>query len=174
MIGKAEELVDEQDVEETEVDEVQADADCILTQIEKAEQEVRCKEFDLHEAKEMVRHRKGAYEDAVLRLRELCRARMNDADRPLLAAMEGTDVDWRAIAVSELEIPNGTMVKLHEAKITTMGELADWTAEGNLLTDIPGIGGAKAEQLEEATMAFWQRNPALADSRDAADDEDEE
>lgn len=175
-------LVEDEDVEEVEVDaepepeqsaepnEETLTLEDLLERIEETEREVREREANWNLAKQEVKIRKGALDDAVLRLRELCRAREHDAARPLFSqdgkakAEAPQEEEWRSVAVETLDIPNSTIKKLAEAKITTMGEMADYTAAGNQLVDIAGIGPAKAEQLEDACLAFWRdREVAPAD-----------
>lgn len=164
----AEATVEKPSLEPEEMDE-------ILEAIEEAELAVRHKEFELHQAKDVVKMCKAAMDDAVLRLRELCRARYADEERPLLNMANGESSNperWRTVAVTELKIPNGIITKLHEAKITTIGDLADWGEGGNLLTDIPGVGPSKAEAIEEAMTEFWSDNPDLASARDESKEDD--
>lgn len=75
-----------------------------------------------------------------------------------------TEVDhdpdgWRNVGVTRLDIPVGVAKLLIEAGFDTVGKIADWTATGNLLTDIAKIGEAKAEKIDAAFNAFWAAHP---------------
>lgn len=68
------------------------------------------------------------------------------------------DNSWKEFPVAELDLPDGIVKSLHEADISDMGELAEYTATKQL-TDLAGIGPGKAAKIEEATMKFWaERN----------------
>jgi predicted flap endonuclease-1-like 5' DNA nuclease len=45
--------------------------------------------------------------------------------------------------------------KINEAGILTIGALAEWTAAGNRLIDIDGIGDGKAAKIDDALEKFW-------------------
>lgn len=72
------------------------------------------------------------------------------------------DESWRDVEVGELKIPTGIVDKLIEAELETVGKLANWTASWKLLTDIGGIGQAKAEKIEQALVEFWAGRKAGA------------
>lgn len=66
---------------------------------------------------------------------------------------------WRDETITSLVHRYGFSEKtadlLDEAGIRTIGSLADWNRERNRLTDIPGIGQAKATEIEEIMDQFW-------------------
>lgn len=71
---------------------------------------------------------------------------------------------WRDFPLSDLLGDQPALLKaLKKEKITTMGELADFTANDVPLTSIEGIGPGKAAKIEEATLAFFADNPDAAD-----------
>jgi ERCC4-type nuclease len=74
------------------------------------------------------------------------------------------DDSWRVVPFTLLNLPQAIVEKLYEAELATVGQLADWTAAGRELTDIPGIGPAKAEKIEEAMEAFWSVRTDSAES----------
>lgn len=75
--------------------------------------------------------------------------------------------DWRSFPVTDLpELSTGISAKLVEAGLATIGALADWTAAGNRLHDVPGIGAAKAERIEASLEAFWQARALPNDGPD--------
>ncbi len=72
------------------------------------------------------------------------------------------DESWREVKLREAlhGLTSGTLDKLEDQQLYTVGDLANWTAEDGgrrKLVDIPGIGAATATKVEEAQMAFWQR-----------------
>lgn len=75
------------------------------------------------------------------------------------AAIQNVEDLWREVSIRvALEGPPvGVIVSMNEAGIFTMGDLADWTAAGKRLTDIPGVGEAKAQQIHDAEADFWAR-----------------
>lgn len=85
--------------------------------------------------------------------------------------VDGDDV-WRAVPIVELEnLAEPIKQKLLDANLNTVGELADFTASGKLLTDIKGIGDAKAEKIEYALECFWEDQEARQDREGDDDDE---
>lgn len=96
----------------------------------------------------------------------------DDDQRSLL--VEGP---WKEAPLADLF--DGAMLKsLNKAGLKTVGDLAAWSASDKRLIDIPGIGGAKAEQIEETMERFWESNPGAGDewaeSDEEATDEEEE
>lgn len=73
------------------------------------------------------------------------------------------DALWMAEPIEVLEELHGLsgsiVSKLIDAGYSTLKHLADWTTGGHLLTEIDGIGPAKAEQIEEALVRFWAAQP---------------
>jgi hypothetical protein len=72
------------------------------------------------------------------------------------------DNSWQAVPLSEAlpDLTKGLLQKLTENNLTTMGELAAWTAADqgkHQITDIPGVGPAAATKIEEACTAFWEQ-----------------
>lgn len=140
----------------------------LLERIGHAEQACSRAESVMNGCKTDLKVAKGRYESAVNELRSLCRALENDKNRPLLAKMEWKpdsqpvaavpteDEAWKDFEVCNLDIPDGVVKSLHEAEITTMRDLAAYTAE-EPLTSIKGIGPGKATKIEEATVKFWEK-----------------
>lgn len=66
---------------------------------------------------------------------------------------------WRETSLDELFDPAKTLRKaLAEAGLDTVGQLADYSATEKRLTDIPGIGPGKAQEIEDRMMSFWEDN----------------
>jgi len=66
------------------------------------------------------------------------------------------DESWRQTTTEELGLSASIceILRENDPPIETLGGIADWTIEYSL-TDIPRIGGAKAEAIEEATDKYW-------------------
>jgi len=87
----------------------------------------------------------------------------------------GSNPDWwRDVPIAELGLPQGIVQRLAEAAIETIGQLATHTESGQHLTDIPGIGQAKAEKIEDALQTFWERNTDKLQSSDSVAAEGDE
>lgn len=72
------------------------------------------------------------------------------------------DEEWRSVPLDSLFDPKKTTCKaLAEAGIRTVGELTDYTGADKRLTDLPGIGPGKEQEIEDTMMNFW------ADNKDA-------
>lgn len=66
---------------------------------------------------------------------------------------------WRETPLSGLGLSDGILKALaeHAPPILTLGHLTDFTnGRDNQLTDIKGIGEAKAEEIREVSLAFWE------------------
>jgi hypothetical protein len=73
-----------------------------------------------------------------------------------VAAVEGDD--WRDVPLSDVlsgYVTQTVADKLADAEIKTVGELSDYLKKCKL-TDIAGIGNAKAEAIERALERFWE------------------
>ena len=89
-------------------------------------------------------------------------------DRPALPAPPGgfyqpvpaglQSESWRDDPI-EMLVDHGltdkTLGLMDEAAIRTIGALADWSNAGKRLVDIPGIGEARATEIEEAMDLYW-------------------
>ena len=73
------------------------------------------------------------------------------------------DESWKAEPIETLLLPAKSVNEpLAAAGITTLGQLAAWTAPDargwcKQLADIPGIGKGRAEKIEEASLRFFER-----------------
>lgn len=71
------------------------------------------------------------------------------------------DESWRTYPLKTLKIPKGTLAKLEESNIKTIGDLVDFQdpakndGRQNRLDMIKGIKGAAITKLEDATTEFW-------------------
>jgi hypothetical protein len=74
--------------------------------------------------------------------------------------------EWRGVELSTLDpMPTTLVAVLAEANIRTVGDIADFTKPSptgfcKRLTDIPGVGKAKAEKIEAALDWFWSSRAA--------------
>ncbi len=78
--------------------------------------------------------------------------------------LEDADESWKAVSIDELQLPGKLPQYLREAGIENVGHLAEYTGSGKWLTDIPHVGKAKAEEIENAMTAFWEKRRASAHS----------
>lgn len=73
---------------------------------------------------------------------------------------------WRAVPTADLgrfDLSPKIVEKLTEAGLSTIGQLADWSASEKRLTDIPGVGASTATKIEEALDRFWASQPKPAE-----------
>lgn len=126
-----------------------------LAAIEEAEQRVADCESAWESAKSEAKCCKDAFDAAVLRLRNVITSKDDgQQDLPFSEPSEA----WRAVHVDTLGLASQTVAALVEANRATIGDLADWTAH-NPLTDLKGIGDAKACAIEDALTEFWSQHP---------------
>lgn len=118
--------------------------------------------------KEELKLAKAEAEHADAAIRRLLREEKNDAERPLLklagdassADVEESDKSWRSISIDELGLPAKVCEALREnvPSLATVGDIADWTGDRDRqLTDVKGIGAAKATQIDEALERVWKQ-----------------
>jgi hypothetical protein len=94
-------------------------------------------------------------------------------------AIDAAGESWRSVSLAQLGLAEGLTEKLGDQGFHTIGHLADWTAKGNHLTGINGIGAATAEKIEKALEAYWAewaktlKSEEIADA-DGDDQEDDE
>jgi hypothetical protein len=66
---------------------------------------------------------------------------------------------WADVPLSDL-FENSLLKKLQAAKLVTVGDLANFSANpDNRLTDLEGIGPGMAGKIEDRMLQFWQSNP---------------
>lgn len=155
------------------------DAAKLLAEIEDAERDCANAELDWQQAKSAAKCAKDEYDDRVLRLRSLIRAARNDANRPLLNPTPAEeqpaspDDAWQKTPLADLGLSPKILEAMEVARVRTVGELADYTRQ-YMLTDIKGIGPAKAEEIEDALTKFWAEHPeytAPVAGEEGSDDE---
>lgn len=141
------------------------DAAKLLAEIEDAERDCANAELDWQQAKSAAKCAKDEYDDRVLRLRNLIRAARNDANRPLLnptpaeeQPAASPDDAWQKTPLADLGLSPKILEAMEVARLRTVGELADYSRQ-YMLTDIKGIGPAKAEEIEDALTKFWAEHP---------------
>ena len=143
--------------------------------IKAAHAEVNAKRTLWERAKTAVKAAKGDYDKAVDYRDELLQdAMLGQHGLPFAAggtdapAVGGPVEDWRGVSVAELGLPVTLSDKLIEANLLTIGAISDYlkpTGTGYCakLTDIAGIGAAKAEMIEKALEKFWETHPVAAE-----------
>jgi|GEM_PF-4225117 len=82
---------------------------------------------------------------------------------------------WRKTTIEELSIPEQITEKLrdHHPQLITLGAIADFTMAGNQLTDVKGIGEAKAAQIEGCINNFWESYSGPRSDTEAAPEPEE-
>lgn len=86
-----------------------------------------------------------------------------DAEAAEDVVIHDDDESWKEVSIATLGLPAGVVKSLNEADnhIFTIGDLATWTAK-YALTDIEGIGQAKADKIDDALAKFWADRKAGA------------
>ena len=69
-----------------------------------------------------------------------------------------TDDAWQKTPLADLGLSPKILEAMEVARLRTVGELADYSRQ-YMLTDIKGIGPAKAEEIEDALTKFWAEHP---------------
>lgn len=159
----------------------------LLARIRKQESRVSMAESEVDWRKESLKEAKASFEGEVSLLRKLICQR--DEKLPLFDGPKATgsatpsvaeekndnaaaeeesqaaepsqtpDESWREVEISSLDIADSLATKLYESSIETIGDLTDWQSSGKQLTDIKGVGQAKADKIADAMEAFWKANP---------------
>lgn len=82
-----------------------------------------------------------------------------DDEKPILKATG----EWTLVKLDTLPFKPRVLKAMAKAEITTMGELADFTTlKGQWWwKDIPGVGEAAAQEIEDITAKFWSANPQV-------------
>lgn len=76
------------------------------------------------------------------------------------------DESWRAHPMNLLDLPPGIVDALADAELRTVGDLEQFSKQGNQLTDVMGIGHVRAEMIESALERFWESRAAQQDDDD--------
>ena len=77
--------------------------------------------------------------------------------------------DWRSHPMKAIGFSLKSLKAITEVGITTAGEYADWMSSRNLC-DLPGIGPAGAEEMQDVYATFWTNHPEYCQDDDAPDD----
>lgn len=97
-------------------------------------------------------------------------APIEDGPTPGAPCKQAAVEAWRATTLADLEIAGKLAESLVEAGLTTLGAIADYTAADKRLTDIDGVGPAKAEKIEAACEDWFKRHPGARDGEAEVDD----
>lgn len=91
--------------------------------------------------------------------------------QPAVAGPTEEDKEWRGVAIREAmpKLPKKVYEGMDAKNLKTMGELCDWRNKdggANWITDLPGVGKAAADKIDDAIEAFFdqrrKRDSALA------------
>jgi hypothetical protein len=132
-----------------------------LKAIETQAREAKRLREDWEAAKAETSAAKSAWELAAENLERL----ILEAGTPLPLLDGAKPEDWQAVRLDSLSrpaIPSGAIAALKRAKVTTLGDLAAWTASGKVLADINGISAGRAEAVQAAVDAYWAGHPQPA------------
>jgi ERCC4-type nuclease len=109
---------------------------------------------------------KGSLEMATRELLALIDEREQPTLFPTADSAETSTTDaWRSEPIEVLNLPVGIVKVLQEAMITTLGAIATQGEVGSL-TDIEGIGEAKAEKIADALEQYWREHPQTGPGQD--------
>ena len=110
--------------------------------------------------KELARFSKGAGRLVVEAVSELPEDADDGDDDISLQAPSTLKVSGPLRDVQLDTLFHGALLKsLKKGGLTTVGQLADFTASNKRLTDISGIGPEKAEKIQNQMVEFWRQNP---------------
>lgn len=117
-------------------------------------------------AKEGASAAKKSYEAAQEELSEL----IDEQQQPLLFQSEpdAEPDSWEATPISELDLSPVAVKAIEAAELTTIGDLAEWT-KNYQISDIKGIGGVNARDIESELGRFWREHPQFCQT-DSADE----
>lgn len=135
-----------------------------LTQYREEERAIESELSRLEDAiaatKEELKELREEFDDNVQKLRDLVR---NGPAQPTLfdqsASIDTTmspERDGLATPIVELGLPAGIVNALLEAGLSTVGEIAKYTEDGNYLPSIKGIGESKAKKIRDAMAKVWE------------------
>ena len=116
------------------------------------------------DAKELYKTRNAAVETANENLlAELRKAPaeplplIDGARSDVTSATKGDDA-WRNVPIADLGLKAKVLAALADVGISNIGGISDWSAK-KPLTDIKGIGEAKALDIDEALTRYWKEHP---------------
>lgn len=110
-----------------------------------------------------VRARQGIEKSVNQIAAEEARAAKAEAEQAAkIAAVQADPVAkdaWRAVPLATTKIPSNIVAILDESAYRTIGDISNLTNSGLCLTDIKGIGQAKAQKIEDALTQYWADHP---------------
>ncbi len=124
--------------------------------LERAEIEIYRAECDVDERSEQVKEAKAVLASRIGTLRRIVKER-NQPVLPLFDEKPEPEA-WREVPLTTLEFPKAAYKALDEAKLVTVGDLADYTKEYEI-SSIKGIGKVAAEKIADRMEQFWKDNP---------------
>jgi len=141
-----------------------------LAEIRELEKEIAEAERKHNIHKGHAKEYKAEFDSLVGQLRDKCRS-LSDP-MPLYETNGHAEADgWRTIPIDEAlpDLPAAVRQRLTEAELPTVGSIADYTAAEKRLTDLPGIGKAKAELIEKSLERFWEKRKESENAAERAD-----
>jgi hypothetical protein len=89
-------------------------------------------------------------------------------EKPVTAHLSNgakADGPWRKVKLDTIFDPEKQIRKaMAEKDVHTVGDFSDWQSSGKKLTDFPGIGPGKAQEIEDSMLLFWKNNPQYAEA----------
>ena len=133
--------------------------------------------LEVDNAKSSLKEAKDRYDGKILELR---RAVSEGPSSPKL--FDGVDEltppaandAWRYVTLEDAGFPNKIRKSLeeHHPSVTTIGQLADLTSQGDWWhKDVKGLGEKAVEQIDELMTEFWKTHPEYMQSPPASAEE---
>lgn len=97
--------------------------------------------------------------------------------------------EWRRVSIDELRLKPRVLKALHDFELETIGDLADFHADGGTLNRVKGLGEGAIVEVDDAMAKFWADHPgyvrpatepepraaaSAADESDSSDDGEDE
>lgn len=139
----------------------------MLRRIRVLEREVTQLEEEWEASKKETAECKKSFDEAVKRLLQLIRQSEDDAPLFAKATVGSLDDDesWKDARLEEVfaGLPPPLRTKVLDQALLTMNDLTEFLKHKRL-TDIPGVGEASAERIQDSLDGFWKRRKEMADA----------
>ena len=153
-----------------------------LAQVLACHARVRATESRVEDCKESLKYAKSQHEEAVDSLMRAVGS-LSSLSKPLPLFDQPAETEpsmsfaesdaWRSIPISDLGLTKAIAKRLADAGLSTVGKIADHTNAGKRLTDVPGIGEGKAEQIADALERLWAERANHGDYNEGDGDAEE-
>jgi hypothetical protein len=144
----------------------------MLNRVRALKTQVRAQKSEYALAKAHASELKKEFESSVEKLLKLIE--LSEQGAPLFDGIKNDDKgeanleaddSWKEVKLAEVfvALPSGLRQKVEDASLVTLHELTEF-CKSQALTDIPGVGQANADKLDQALQEFWQRRKEAAES----------